>query len=294
MNREVENNGLSMTATDAPFELKSLGSAGLYDDFFDSVASGYSSSTLTGNSSGIKWKLINNSSELNNLYDGEGDPDLREITRRDSSVYGLKPGDSGTLKFTVVPKEDALTIDFDLSFTGYSATYATTNNIEYKTNDSLTAVDDDTVNNFLSSHILFFYEGTDNKKHLITADGFNKSFTEETDVTLYWVWPATLKEILEADIDNLNDEDASKEIRMLFFEHPEYFLKPPGSESFDDFRVSAMSDKAAQEANILTKLSLVNGRDYNTYGAMYNDADQAIGDNINFLLVELFAEKHTE
>ena len=293
MNREVENSGLAMTATDAPFELKTAGSAGLYDSFLDDTVSGYSNALTTDGVEGIKWKLVKNNSELNNVYSGEGSPDMSEITRRDSSDYGLKPGDSGTLRFTIVRKQtEGLTVDFNIKISGYSATFITTNNIEYKTNDPLTFVNDEAINHYLLSHVLLFYKGSDNKKHLITSDGFSISVSSaETDVVLYWVWPATLKEILEADINNLDDTDASKEIRMLFFEHPEKKKKTQGTEDFSDIIVNHMTDKDAQEAAILSKLGLVNGREYNRYGTMYNDADQTIGDNMNYMLVELSAEK---
>ena len=45
---------------------------------------------------------------------------------------------------------------------------------------------------------------------------------------------------------------------------------------------------------IAEKIQLVKGRNYNQYGAMYNDADQAIGDNVNYILVELFAGLKTD
>ena len=285
-----------MKTAPAPFELKTTGDAGLYDTFLDNTVSGYGNSTTTGGgSSAIKWKLTNNTSELNNHYDGEGDPDLREITRRDSSDYGLKPGDSGTLKFSIVPNTSGnLNIKLNLNITGYQATFELDNGVYYKTDDSLTVVTDETINNFLSSHIYFFYKDSNNKKHVITSEGFNVSVSEETEVTLYWAWPPTLREILDEDIEDLDDADASKEVKRLFFEHPDYFLKKVGSESFSDFTVTHNVDSSVEDAAIAAVIDNVDGRHYSEYGAKYNDADQAIGDNVNYILVDLLADLDTD
>lgn len=296
MNESVGTNGLMVKARKSLFELKTSGSAGLYDGdgFLGEVAPGYTSALTTEGVQGIKWKLVSNESEMNNLYKGQGDPNLREITRLDSDQYGLKPGDHGTLKFTIEPKTtDELEIQCVTATTGYKATYDVDN---YKTNAPMTLVSDEQIVHFLSSHILYFYMGTDNHKHMLTEEGFTEIVNNGLDkeVTLYWVWPATLLEILNENIDGLNDRTAAVEVKRFFFEHPEYFLKPIGEVSFDAFTVECLEDKAAEDAEIAQVIQLVSNRNYNQYGAMYNDADQAIGDNVNYILVELFAGLKTD
>ena len=135
--------------------------------------------------------------------------------------------------------------------------------------------------------------GTDNHKHLLTSEGFDiDNITEsERKVTLYWAWPATLQEILDANIAVLNDSVASLEVRRYFFENPEHFLKATGDVSFSRFKVAKDSDTVAEETAIGEIISLVTGRNYSQYGSMYNDADQSIGDNINYILVELLADQ---
>lgn len=288
-NKNITGSGMGVAVKNNAFDLKTAGSAGLYDGFLDSVVSGYGNGLTTSGTQGIKWKLTN-SSEMHNYYDGDETPDLREITRRDSSDYGLKPGDSGTLQFTIVPNSaEELNIKLNLDVTGYQAVYALENGVYYKTNDAMTVVTDQTINHFLSSHIYFFYKDENENKQMITSDGFHVSVTEETDITIYWVWPATLREILDENIENLDDTGASKEVKRLFFEHPDYFLKKSGDESFSEFTVAHNSDPAAEDTAIAAVIENVDGRHYSEYGAKYNDADQTIGDNINYMLLELFA-----
>ena len=292
MNSEVTAEGMSVKSASMPFELETEGDKGLYDSLLDETVSGYGDDSTTAGSAGIKWRLTKNESELNNVYDGEGEPDMSQITRHDSSDYGLKPGDSGSINFFIKPNvESELNIRLSMAVTGYKATFALgDDDVYYKTDDELTEVEDDTVKALLSRHICFFYVGDDNKKHLLTDEGFNVKVSERTPVTLYWVWPATLKEIIEGDIEGLDDETAANEVRRAFFEKPEEFLKTLGNEPLDEFRVESMEDKAAQDAAIESKLSLVSGRNYNKYGAMYDDADQAVGDNVNYILAELSAD----
>lgn len=281
--------GMSVTLSDSPFELKSTGADGLYDDFMDDVISGYENETSTVGAYGIKWNLTS-SAQMNNLYDENGElttQKFREITRSDSEEYGLKPGDSGQLDFSIVPNTTNLSLSMVLNVKGYEATFDSTS---HKTDDPLVEVSNAIVNNYMHSHILFFYEGTDNKKHMLTADGFDAdNLTTETAKTIYWVWIPTLQQILDANIEALEDADASKEVRRYFFENPELFLKATGNYSYSSFTVTKNDDVAAEEAEIEVKKDLVSGRNYSTYGGMYNDADQSIGDHINYVLVELLA-----
>ena len=104
MNRRASGSGMIMEAAGTSFELKTSGTSGLYDSYLDEAASGYEDAETTAGSQGIKWKLTKNTAEMENVYSGSGEPDMREITRLESSDYGIKPGDSGKLEFWIVPR----------------------------------------------------------------------------------------------------------------------------------------------------------------------------------------------
>ncbi len=297
MNKDVGTSGMGVKVGPLPFELKTSGSTGLYDGFLDDTVSGYGSGSTTAESAGIKWKLTS-ASNVENLYSESGTPtsaQFNEITRSDSEQYGLNPGDSGTLEFSIIPNTPPVSVSFKLEVTGYKASFDSSN---YKTDDDLVLVSDSAVNNYKSSHILFFYVGEDNKKHLLTPDGFDvNNISVETSKTLYWVWIPTLQQILDADIEALEEDaakTASKEVRRYFFENPSYFLKATGTESFT-FAVEKQNDINAEEAAIIANIGTyaLNGRNYSHYAGMYNDADQTIGDNINYILIELLAGAET-
>ena len=286
--------GMSVKSADFPFELKSTGGAGLYDGFLSDVAPIYADDETTEGHIGIKWNLTKDTSEMKNVYDGTGEPDLSAITHRDSEQYGLAPGDSGTLVFSILPNYDYdLTLCLKVRTVGYSAHYDTHN---FKTDDDLSLVTNEKTLNYLRSHILFFYIGEDGHKHLLRQEGFDVTLSEETSYTFYWVWPAKLQEILDADIEGLDDAAASKEVRQAFFEHPEHFLYTIGNDSLAEITVTPDPDATAAEIETAIEdvIPLVSGRNYNTYSAMYNDADQTIGDEVNFLMAELIADLSAE
>ncbi len=281
MNKAVTADTMAIEAKGETYTIEPYGDKdGLYDSFI--TGSGVDS---------VIWTLSTDDN-MKNLYSGDDEPDMQEITRLDSEQYGLKPGDHGTLKFKIVShSSENISVSLNLACTGYKAQFDADN---YKTAAPLTEVDNVSVNNYLTSHIVFFYKDSSDKLHMLTEEGFTESVTadQEKAVTLYWFWPATLKEILDAHITDLSDNDAANEVKRYFFEHPEKFLKPVGNETFDSFSVNKQdySSDEEEDAAIAQNIALVSGKNYNTYGSMYNDADQAIGDHVNYLLVELSAD----
>ena len=130
LNKAVSADTMAIQAADAPFEIKTTGTKqGLYDDFLDEVTSGaYASDRTTIGHKGIKWMLTKDTSEMENYYDGDTEPDMSSITRLDSEKYGLKPGDHGTLKFTVVSKTSSdIDVSIVLKNTAYKAKFNTDN-----------------------------------------------------------------------------------------------------------------------------------------------------------------------
>ena len=214
IDKALDLDSFGMKSVDSPFELKTSGTTALYQTRTNEIfPNAPSASTTSGGNPTISW-LVNQGSNINN-YNGS-DKTLKEITKIDSSDYGLGPGSNGILKFTVVPTNlDAqLNLRFTTVLKGYSADYDD-DGYEIDTK-ALTDISDENINRYLSGHILFFYElrdGSDTNIVMIENNEFEMSFTGETEVTLYWVWPETLRNILNRNITGLDDSSAQNEIR---------------------------------------------------------------------------------
>ena len=292
-NRSVEGSGMQIKAGGMPFELKTSGTTALYQTRTNEIfPNAPSASTTSGGNSSISW-LVNQGSNINN-YNGI-DKTLKEITKIDSSDYGLGPGSNGILKFTVVPTNpDAqLNLRFTTVLKGYSADYDD-DGYEIDTK-ALTDISDENINSYLSGHILFFYElrdGNDTNIVMIENNEFEMSFTGETEVTLYWVWPETLRNILNRNITGLDDSSAQNEIRKLLFAHPEIFLERTGTPSdsskpYDEISIASLTD---ENISSVSEDILTTTKKYEKYSGWYNNADQTLGDAVSYVSFELTAE----
>lgn len=292
-NRSVEGSGMQIKAGGMPFELKTSGTTALYQTRTNEIfPNAPSASTTSGGNSSISW-LVNQGSNINNYKDS--DKTLKEITKIDSSDYGLGPGSNGILKFTVVPTNpDAqLNLRFTTVLKGYSADYDD-DGYEIDTK-ALTDISDENINRYLSGHILFFYEfrdGSDTNIVMIENNKFEMSFTGETEVTLYWVWPETLRNILNRNITGLDDSSAQNEIRKLLFAYPELFLERTGTPSdsskpYDEISIASWTD---ENISSVSEDILTTTKKYEKYSDWYNNADQTLGDAVSYVSFELTAE----
>ena len=292
-NRSVEGSGMQIKAGGMPFELKTSGTTALYQTRTNEIfPNAPSASTTSGGNSSISW-LVNQGSNINNYKDS--DKTLKEITKIDSSDYGLGPGSNGILKFTVVPTNpDAqLNLRFTTVLKGYSADYDD-DGYEIDTK-ALTDISDENINRYLNGHILFFYElrdGSDTNIVMIENNEFEMSFTGETEVTLYWVWPETLRNILNRNITGLDDSSAQNEIRKLLFAHPELFLERTGTPSdsskpYDEISIASLTD---ENISSVSEDILTTTKKYEKYSGWYNNADQTLGDSVSYVSFELTAE----
>ena len=292
-NRSVEGSGMQIKAGGMPFELKTSGTTALYQTRTNEIfPNAPSASTTSGENSSISW-LVNQGSNINNY--NSSDKTLKEITKIDSSDYGLGPGSNGILKFTVVPTNpDAqLNLRFTTVLKGYSADYDD-DGYEIDTK-ALTDISDENINRYLNGHILFFYEfrdGSDTNIVMIENNEFEMSFTGETEVTLYWVWPETLRNILNRNITGLDDSSAQNEIRKLLFAHPELFLERTGTPSdsskpYDEISIASLTD---ENISSVSEDILTTTKKYEKYSGWYNNADQTLGDSVSYVSFELTAE----
>ena len=291
----------------SPFELRTSGSVGLYDDYITSADTNYQSVTETdGSTQKLILKLTKGNTEatqtqgnMNNLYSGEGTPtanELREIKKLDSSKYGLSPGDYGTLKFTIVPKVDSVDTTIKLSMKCFKTEYYTSGeNLGYQKDvfqemDPEDEDDSDAVT-FASSHIMLFYMDDEDTMHLIAEDGFDEiNITSDRDVTIYWAWPEKLRNILELDVAGI-DQTAARELRAYMLKNPELFLAKNSEDSATVFSSITVAEDATESdiqtvANAMTSTNTA----YNPWGSRYNNADQIIGDEVGYIMPEIFVD----
>ena len=305
VNKEVEGTGATMKAGDSMFEIKTSGSTGLYDSYISRVDSEYSNDLQSSNANHkITWHLTkSNASDtdgnMKNLYTGEN-PNLAEITKLESSDYGLSPGDYGTLKFSIVPKtSEVFSVEIKTDMTCFRTEYYETGSQAGYQKDVFTEIEDNAANHdvlqYANNHITFYYladEDDDDtpEMHLIKDGVFTVSnISQETEVTIYWAWAKNLINIIGTDVDGI-DQNGATELRDAFFLNPSAFLEDvTGRENFNLLTISsnvddfdeAVSDKVAYlTAN-------ANRTTYNGYKSMYNNADQTIGDEVGYIMFEM-------
>lgn len=308
MSREVDSKDVQLNGSDNYFEIKTTGQAGLYDAYISRADSNYSNDLQSSNAhQKITWHLTKGNSDtdgnMNNLYTDDGVPDLDEITKLDSSVYGLSPGDYGTLRFTIVPKTDvSFSVKINTDMTCFKTEYYESgDNFGYQ-KDVFTEITDNSSNHavleYAHSHIAFFYsadEDNDNNSelHLIKNGSFIISdISEETDVTIYWVWAKNLINIIDANVDGL-DQNGASELRNQFFVNPGSFLEDiSGTTDFSSITADSDSENFDEDVSGLVEYltSIVNKSEYNGYKTMYNNADQTIGDKVGYVMFTMTAD----
>ena len=304
MNRETGASGMGVKSQATLFELRTSGSAGLYDSYITTVDSEYSSGSETGGSNGQKiiWQLTSES-QMDNLWSGTGTPtaeQMRKIQKLESDDYGLSPGDYGQLTFTIVPKTAS---GFDAKIQPKVTCYKTTYDTDGYQSGTITAMDntntdDKEAMDFLSGHILFYYkydsdnDGTE-EMHLIKDSFAVEDISGDTDVTIYWVWPNRLNNILELNVEGL-DSTASLELRKYFFTKPEIFLAKTSSDIatvFDGITLGANATDAQITAAVSSMTSPAST--YSVWSGRYNSADQTIGDKVGYIMLEVQVEPDT-
>lgn len=188
--------------------------------------------------------------------------------------YSLIPGSYGTMTFYLRPTAAADGSAFLFSFlvAGYQNSYDLEDNLV------IAPVTDETTQNMLKGHLLFFrsrtgarasdyqYDGLIETDQFLYDTGLHEKCDEvgKTDcykITLYWEWPVTYEEILYntgTDSPEVVVKRYPPELSTYVAAHPEYF--------FASYADSVILDQ------------LVDG---------YNDGDQAIGDNVNYVVVSI-------
>lgn len=282
-------------AADRKFELAAVGTTGEYDDVLklilgDIVQDGdeWSSTDstidgkVTSNGKGdIVWVMSSDQNLKNNTENGT-----------------IEPGNSGKLEFYVLPKDtSAHEFSFTLTVKGYYK-----NNSEYLPMSGKVGFDAKKFYKLLSGHIQFFSSCDENGKYsgrlsaTATAEGITITGLERstkasepqkqvTKVTIYWVWPYYVGDMILPDGNGKLSNDEKKtlftnDLRSaiageLADDNGKYFENP-----IDD----TLKGEIAEMVN-----GNIDETAYNVIYTAYNDADKYIGENGEYILVQLSA-----
>lgn len=296
MNREVEGQSVQMMGDDAPFEIQVSGKSGLFDDYISRVDSSYHAGTVTsGSNQNITWLLTADpKNHMENLYTEEGEPDMQQIQKLESDSYGLSPGDSGTLRLTLVPKsKGTVEVKLDLKTTFYKTEYERTGNQKdvfapMSSNDSNEAA----AMRMAAGHIQFFYMDSNNTQKRITSDGFTVTLNgTNKEVVIYWVWPEKISNIFDGNVAGLDSLGSGQvELKRFLFTHPEDLLYGLTAEEISALQVSA--DDENIDTTINEKIAAIkqDSKLYSHYSNKYNTADQIIADEVGYIMVEVIAD----
>lgn len=256
----------SISAGGSTFELASVGTEGAFDNVtpeewkVDGTEATYrvENSALTvfqtDEKDAILWRL----SAESNLGNQSGN-------------LGIKPGSHGTLQFYIIPKQTGpMTLSFTLDLIPM-----------VEKAGSITRSEDSTADQLLRGHLLFSYECTQDTDYTQAAsptllDFQNRSFSLTFEsafidtpipVKLNWVWPELLKDVKEGTLHGVCSKEPVLE-RMTIA--PGYFFCNNGV-------------PVTVSPNLETQF-----KNYNDY---FNNADQYIGEHLDWLMVQLSAQQ---
>ncbi len=295
-NKNANGNGMSVSISDLPFELKTTGSVVPNNNLI--AALGYEDGTATDggvfseNAGNMKWMLD---------------------TSDTMASSGLCPGTQGALNFTIVPKihdsSQNLTVTYSLNLKAYKLSDAMKEQIALISNkiannevdennqpytmptvtlDDLTELSSDSANenyskalDYIKGHILFF-KNADNTGRFVIGETQTVSFNCASDKTvpLHWVWPETLGNMVMTNSSYTNvcqGEEKTALISHIQNNPPLFFV-------MNNLDSDMLDSSNHLNANVL-------GTDLTDYypalNLAYNNADQVIGTDAQYILIEL-------
>lgn len=296
MNREVEGEGVQMTASDLPFELQADNTETDYDYYLEQQSADVSTNITSGTVSTIKWFM--------------------DDATATSENKGLHPGSHGTLSFRVYPKQSE---DMFLKFTIQTSAY------KYVLNEQGEILKDDNdkerieplasshvATNYIKGHLLFFeelddagyytkrinsYYLYDTSEHTALTDANDKEYYP---VTIHWIWVNTFGQmVLNRGDSDLRDTALFNSAQATYTPYGsqtavtprqeiiEFIKSDSGAYFFDTLNTSS----ATLDAMLATPQSIKSNIIPLSNG--YNNADQVIGENVNFILCELSASSES-
>ncbi len=291
-NSRVQAGGATVSAAaDRKFELAAVGTTGVYDG-----NGGVLKSILGGIvQDGDSWFVTENGETKTGTKTSNGKGDIVWVMSSEQNLKNntengtIEPGSSGKLEFYVLPKDtSAHEFSFTLTVKGYKESDG--KYIQMSNSDKFYKL--------LSGHIQFFssYDGEKYSNPLtatataegITINGLKRSTkASETQekVTIYWVWPYYVGDMILPDGNGKLSNDEKKTLFTndlrdtvageLADDYGKYFENP-----IDD----ALKGEIAEMVN-----GNIDEAAYNVIYTAYNNADKYIGENGEYILVQLSA-----
>ena len=291
MNTQVESSGMNIKTATLPFDIQSSGAApDEYVRLFGLADSEYSSGTRQGNT--------------NTYRTGTYDQIWWRLDADDATSYstGFRPGASGELTFEIVPKdENALKVNCKFNLrTFISSENAQTNVTESITEITATNGTDiqKSARNYINGHILFFEHKTvDSSDHeiysgFIGVDGVDITVPaggNAKSVTLYWKWVNTFDQIFLKTTDSFYDYPLIANNNTTDRADLIDYIQSNPTKLFSD--ISAGNTTAVQ--NIDYDTDHANSALLSALNDGYNAADQVIGVNLRYFLIEMVASPAT-
>ena len=321
MNREVGSSGMGVQTATLPFELAVPSRSGA-DTYYNSLINDFGyltgESDLTTERGSIRWVMKDESKNTSaEDYRGFSPGSYGKLTfyilpKTDTNAkYNLKidlsgycaefvpdTNDPSVMTKEIVPNTfKSLAEKADGDSTGiYSqaAGYLKGHIMFFQELDMLTSEElngDTDTNKYYSGRIIdsFVYDTSEHQSDKTTLNG-----QVAYEVNIYWIWPNTFGQIvLDADDDNLfgNAMFSSKqsgvttpraELTNYITSNPSYFFSTSDLQS------------SGTVASLITPSSLSSTNALITLSNGYNGADQIIGENAQFVLVEMTVELYTD
>ncbi|MCR5458019.1 MAG: hypothetical protein K6F14_08075 [Clostridiales bacterium] len=267
-NRSVDGTGMQVVVKGPDYEILTLenGSNGIYyDDYHAGVK----------DSSSMIWQMTDESNMSN--YDNS------------ESNNSIHPGSYGVVSFYVRPFKDSIDLDFTFEIIGYAAEE---NNNEI----TMTQLDSsDSPAQYLNGHILLFETrgGTDGDytysnpitsneemKRIVSEKEYTGS-GEATLVNIYWVWPQTLSDLVDAR--SCTKVDVSK-TPFTYADTTSYNAVVNNIINYPDFYFDGV-DRPTDDSEKLSATDIAT--DYNVYGDYYDRADNEIGMGVNYVVLKV-------
>lgn len=275
-NREVSGNGMQVVVDASKFELA----------INKNVGDNQTSEFITSGSDGIIQYIYDNfGGESVNPTSNEHKKLICKLVyeNMDQNDTGIRPGAYGSLSFYISPKDNEIT-SFDLNLILSGKPIVSGETLSSQTID------------ILKGHILFFQNRinvtnghnytnkiTDSFTYDLTQHESDKTRIDGKDyylVTIYWIWPSTFAQVVCLSGDgrllhyipiNGTSSDVTDMISYVAANPGEFFV-------------------FGEESYIFTSASM--NQHFATFNEAFNNGDQNIGENVDYLFVEIFVDEH--